>query len=85
VRLFRFRTLGRTVYPLVLAGSLCAVITAHAADLTVTMTNNETFAPPVVTIHAGDEVTWKNTSSAVHTVTDDPKLAANPNTVHLMI
>jgi plastocyanin len=50
----------------------------QAAGTMVAMTNRETFTPATIHIHVGDVVTWKNTSSAVHTVTDDPKLAARP-------
>lgn len=56
---------------------------ARATDVSVTMTGRETFEPRTLTVHAGDIVTWKNTSSAVHTVTDDPKLAARPEDASL--
>ena len=49
---------------------------ALAAGTTVKITDQEMFAPKTVTIHAGDTVEWVNSSGAVHTVTDDPALAA---------
>ena len=49
---------------------------ALAASATVKITEQEMFAPKTVTIHAGDTVEWVNSSGAVHTVTDDPALAA---------
>jgi plastocyanin len=35
------------------------------------------FQPSVLTIPAGTTVTWTNTASVVHTVTDDPSKAFN--------
>ncbi len=48
----------------------------HAATATVKLTDQEMFEPKIVTVHIGDTVKWVNSSAAVHTVTDDPKLAA---------
>lgn len=61
-----------------LAIALGAAGSAEAAAAQVRMTNHETFMPATIHIPPGGTVTWKNTSSAVHTVTDDPKLAARP-------
>lgn len=41
------------------------------------------FKPPNVTIKAGQEVVWKNTSQVVHDVADDATKALNPQDVHL--
>ena len=41
------------------------------ATVTVRMTDALRFKPARITIHAGDTVEWKNTSSIVHTVTAD--------------
>ena len=49
---------------------------ALAASTTVKITDQAMFAPKTVTIHAGDTVEWVNSSGAIHTVTDDPALAA---------
>jgi plastocyanin len=38
----------------------------------------ETFNPTIVYVRVGQKVTWRNTAIITHTVTDDPKLAANP-------
>ncbi len=49
----------------------------------VHMTNEMRFAPAAVTITAGRSVVWMNTSSLVHTVTDDPSLAEDPSHAQL--
>lgn len=63
---------------LMLAIALGSGAGAQAAGTMVRMTSHETFTPRTIRIHVGDIVVWKNTSSAVHTVTDDAKLAARP-------
>ncbi|MDA8174075.1 MAG: plastocyanin/azurin family copper-binding protein [Nitrospiraceae bacterium] len=82
--------LGRPGWPsmlpaftFVLAVFLLAGASARAADFTVALTDRLTFAPRTVTMHTGDVVVWKNTSSAVHTVTCDPGLAASPGDASL--
>ena len=60
-----------------LAG-LAAAPSAWAASAVVKITNQEMFSPKTLTLHAGDTVEWVNSSGAVHTVTDDPALAATP-------
>ncbi len=49
----------------------------------VHMTNEMRFTPAAVTIAAGQSVVWMNTSSLVHTVTDDPSLAKDPSHAQL--
>lgn len=52
-------------------------------DNTVEMTNQLKFVPNELRIQAGETVTWRNTSSLVHTATADPSLAADKSHVHL--
>jgi len=77
--------LRATTLALVLAlsavGYPTAVMAAPAAR--VTMTNDLGFAPPRITIKAGQTVEWRNDSFLVHTVTADPKLAADQKDVAL--
>lgn len=49
----------------------------------VKMTDQMAFEPKAVQIKAGQTVVWKNTSTVMHTVTADPKLADDPNNVKL--
>lgn len=49
----------------------------------VTMNNLLKFEPAQVTIKVGETVEWQNTSLLVHTVTANPKLAANKEHVAL--
>jgi len=51
-------------------------LAADAPGITIRMTSSYEFAPKTLTIKAGDTILWKNDSSAVHTVTDDPALAS---------
>ena len=46
------------------------------ASSLVSITSQSSFNPQTITIHTGESVKWINTSGAVHTVTDDPHLAA---------
>lgn len=65
----------------VLAGflvGLAAAPSVRAATAVVKITHQEMFSPKTLTIRAGDTVEWINSSGAVHTVTDDPALAATP-------
>jgi plastocyanin len=41
------------------------------------MTDALKFEPAALTVARGATVTWRNTSSVEHTVTDDPGMAAN--------
>lgn len=52
---------------------------ALAADASVNLTNQNRFVPQTISIHVGQAVIWTNASAAVHTVTDDPSLAAKPS------
>lgn len=52
---------------------------ALAADASVHLTNQNRFVPQSISIHVGQTVAWTNSSAAVHTVTDDPSLAAKPS------
>lgn len=44
---------------------------------TVTLTDALKFEPPAITVRKGTTVTWRNTTSVVHSVTDDPSKASN--------
>ena len=46
------------------------------SGLTVRMTSRDAFVPKTLTIKVGGTVVWENDSPAVHTVTDNPDLAA---------
>lgn len=50
---------------------------AASSAATVKMTDTNLFDPATVTITKGGTVTWTNSSSMVHSVTDDPAKAAN--------
>ncbi len=54
---------------------------AQAATVTVKITPTMKFSPNPVQITAGDTIEFVNESRAPHTVTLDPKLAANPANV----
>lgn len=56
---------------------------AMAATNTVRLTDQNRFEPQTLTVRVGQTVTWNNSSAAVHTVTDDPGLAAKPVDVAL--
>ena len=43
----------------------------------------DSFNPPIVRIRSGQIVQWRNTSLIGHTVTADPRRAANPANVQL--
>ena len=53
-----------------------------AVDATVTM-GMSSFEPASIRIRRGQTVQWRNTSLVTHTVTADPRLAANPANVVL--
>jgi len=53
------------------------------AATTINMTGDLRFDPSPVEITAGDSVTWNNTSTVVHTVTADPELAVDADSVEL--
>jgi len=55
---------------------------AGGADVvTVSMTDEDVFKPASITIKAGTKVRWTNASKDEHTVTDDPKVAADAKDV----
>ncbi|MGD2071483.1 MAG: plastocyanin/azurin family copper-binding protein [Gemmatimonadota bacterium] len=54
-----------------------------AADLVVEMDDRLRFLPDTVRVTPGGTVEWRNTSRLVHTVTADPELAADPESVVL--
>lgn len=51
-----------------------------AASVTMAMNS---FNPGVVRVRPGQSVQWRNTSLITHTVTADPRLAANPANIQL--
>lgn len=53
------------------------------AQTTIVMTDGLRYEPAAVTVPAGTTVTWRNTSSMVHTVTANPALANEPGHVSL--
>ena len=50
---------------------------AAAVDMTLALT----FEPAEITVRVGDKVEWRNTSDLVHTVTADPRIAADASNV----
>jgi LPXTG-motif cell wall-anchored protein len=60
----------RTFSALVAAGILVVVIAGPALAGSVTMVD-DAFAPKVITIRAGESVTWTDTGNDPHTVTSD--------------
>ena len=67
----------------ILASFLAVAPSAWGATAVVKITDQEMFSPKTLTVHAGDTVEWINSSGAVHTVTDDPALAATPKDASL--
>jgi plastocyanin len=57
--------------------------TGGAQGITVDMTDANVFQPNSLTVPKGATVTWNNTGSAVHTVTDDPSKAINRSNAQL--
>jgi plastocyanin len=52
-------------------------------EIVVGMTNTLRYMPSEITIRLGQTVVWKNTSDMPHTVTADPALAKDANSVRL--
>ena len=80
------KALRAATLALTLAMALSAVgspTAAAAPTARVTMTNDLGFSPPRITIKVGQTVEWRNASFLVHTVTADPKLAADRKDVAL--
>jgi plastocyanin len=59
------------------ATATAAPAQAGAVASSVNMTDALKFDPATLTVPKGTTVTWHNTSSVQHTVTDDPSKAAN--------
>lgn len=53
------------------------------ADITIEMTADLVYAPAAATARIGERVRWVNRSSIPHTVTADPDLAVNAQSVQL--
>ncbi len=53
------------------------------ADVTIEMTGELVYEPAAATVRVGDIVRWVNVSNVPHTVTADPDLAVNPQSVML--
>lgn len=53
------------------------------ADVTIDMTADLLYSPAAATARVGETVRWVNRSNIPHTVTADPDLAANPQSVML--
>ncbi len=74
-------TTGSSTTPTVASGSAgttpTAATGAATAANTVKMTDANKFEPASVTIAKGGSVTWTNTSTMPHSVTDDPAKASN--------
>ncbi len=51
---------------------------AAGMSATVEMTADMRYVPEHVTIKKGGTITWNDTSGIIHTVTDDPTMAADP-------
>jgi plastocyanin len=55
---------------------------AQAKTTEISMTDSA-FVPSSITIHAGDQVTWKNPALLLHTITFDPAEAADKSNIKL--
>lgn len=53
------------------------------ADVTIDMSADLVYAPATATARVGQTVRWVNRSNIPHTVTADPDLAVNPQSVQL--
>jgi plastocyanin len=53
------------------------------ADVTIEMTADLVYSPAAATARVGQTVRWVNDSNIPHTVTADPDLAVNPQSVML--
>lgn len=61
------------------AAQVNAASAAAGATSVVHMTDQLKFDPATITVKAGTTIEWQNTSTTVHTVTDDPSKAQNPS------
>ncbi len=66
-----------TLLAALLVGLGLAVVSAHAANQTVTATSSDTFEPAAVTINQGETVTWTN-SGGNHNVSFDGGTFTDP-------
>lgn len=82
------RALLRLVGVVTIAGvggtlAACGATTRAASGPVVEMGALSVFTPARLTIKAGQTVTWRNTSSIVHTATADPRKLAKPENARL--
>lgn len=56
---------------------------AASGEMTVELTDEFTFVPDRLATRVGQTVTWRNSGSAIHTVTGDPNKAADKNHARL--
>ena len=89
------RGLGHRIWPLPLAVAVSLLLVACGSSgpayeapgpdvaTTVEITSKLSFEPAEITIRVGDKVEWRNTSDLVHTVTADPRIAADASNVEL--
>ena len=68
---------------LIAIGLTVATPTGAQGKTTEISMTDSAFVPTTVTIHAGDEVTWKNPALLLHTVTFDPAQAAEKSNIKL--
>ena len=69
----------RALLAALLVGLGLAVVSAHAANQTVTATSSDTFSPAAVTVNQGETVTWKN-GGGNHNVSFDDGSFTQPAT-----
>src|SRR5437867_3090149 len=60
------------------SSSAPAAASPTAQAYSVSMTDANVFAPTTITVPRGATITWTNTGTEGHTVTDDPSKAQNP-------
>jgi plastocyanin len=60
------------------SSSAPAAASPTAQAYSVSMTDANVFAPTTITVPRGATITWTNTGTVAHTVTDDPTKAQNP-------
>ncbi len=78
------RSAGLGALGLTAAGLLAACGAAAAAsDYAMEMTDLNRYDPASLVIPRGATVTWKNTGTVPHTVTDNPALTQNPTHARL--
>ncbi len=71
-------TAGGAAAPTASTGSTAGSTPASASNpTTITMTNDNKFSPSTLTVAKGATVTFDNSSTMVHSATDDPSKAVN--------